>query len=471
MMIYMQPTDWADASDRYAFQVRVDSNNVVQIRKSAANTIRFNYTAGATSNALNDTSQTSNARFTQCVITWSKSNNRVRCYVNGAQSGATLTGLGTWVGTPASGNTLIGAFGASSLVFSGQLAYATIWTRELTAAEVQSLYFFNLSAEPNLIVTAPQNWQVYQRSGSTGTIAITGYVTGGTYDVEARYNGGGWATIAASAKGSFSGSLTGQAQGAGVCDVRLVAKPYIGSSATIGIGDVFIIAGQSNASGRGYNQQSYTRSGGVWASLFGNDYVWREMTDPTDNANNQVDAASSDLAFSPGGSVWPLVATSYLASQGVPCAFVPCALGGSSSTDWQPGASHTDRNTLYGSANYRASLTGAKAILWWQGEADALNNVTQATYTTKLTAIANAFFADRGVKLMPAKLQTCSGLTAPQAAEMNNAVIALWGTGNILTGPDLSGQTSDDSFHLQQDSKLASAATLWWNAIKAAFGW
>jgi hypothetical protein len=309
---------------------------------------------------------------------------------------------------------------------------------------------------------------IIQRSGATGTIPVRGFAAGGV-DIEARWNGGAWTTIATNVSGAYSGSFA-NVSGQGPVEIRIKNAPTIASTirANTGIGDVFIVAGQSNAGGQGTNLQGYSHAT-LKAGLFGNDYIWRELVDPTDSIVNQYDAVSQD--GNALGSAWPLLATLHMAATGVPCAFVPCALTSTAITLWLPGASHTDRATLYGSMVTRALLTGAKVVLWWQGETDAVNSMSQATYSGHLVTIANAVQADLGVKLMPCKLQNCSGATAPNQANINNAIGANWGVGNVLAGPDFTDIASDDAFHLKTDAKLLTAAQRWWAALQTAFGW
>lgn len=307
-----------------------------------------------------------------------------------------------------------------------------------------------------------------QRSGTTADIAISGLVGTGTHSIEARFNGGAWTTIAVSASGTFSGTLSGQNQGQGALEARYVDQPWqMATVIPVGIGDVFVVAGQSNASGRGSNSQSYSGSSG--ARLFGNNYLWSNLSDPSDSDSGQVDTVSSDSIAS--GSVWPLVATSFLLDQAVPIAFIPCAKGGTSITQWQPGADHFDRSTLYGSMAYRATnVGGIKAVLWWQGETDALASMSQATYNSNLDSLANAINSDLSVTLVPCKLQTCTGIPDVDESRINAAIAQAWGDNpNVTQGPDLTGITSNDAFHLTTDVNLQAAATLWWSALEAAF--
>lgn len=232
----------------------------------------------------------------------------------------------------------------------------------------------------------------------------------------------------------------------------------------------FIIAGQSNASGRGTHAQLY--SGAVRSYLFGNDYVFRYLTDPTDSVTGQVDNVSSEGAGE-GGSVWPLVASLYASARGVGCIMVPCAKGGTAIADWQPGVDHEDRATLYGSMVHRARWIGATCVLWWQGERDALIGTSQASYAANLQALGDALRADLGVPLVACKLQNNSAPYAAGQGAINAAIGATWGTHNVIPGPDLSVITTapEEAVHLITDAKLAQAAGLWWQALRAAFGW
>lgn len=233
--------------------------------------------------------------------------------------------------------------------------------------------------------------------------------------------------------------------------------------------DIFIVAGQSNASGRGTNNQSYSHAT-LSAGLFGNDYVWKNLADPTDSATGQIDTVSSDGAAA-AGSLWPLLATLIMSDQNATVAFVPCAKGGTSITAWLPGANHQDRTTLYGSMVFRAGQVGQiKAVLWWHGETDAIAAMSQATYNGHLDTIANAIQADMGVKLMPCLLQNSSGITDVDEQKIRDATSEAWGdNANVLIGPDFSDIASDDTFHLMTNAKLQLAADRWFVALETAF--
>jgi hypothetical protein len=238
---------------------------------------------------------------------------------------------------------------------------------------------------------------------------------------------------------------------------------------------VFICAGQSNMSGRGTNSQSYGHAT-LRAVNFKNSYTWQMLIDPYDTATGQTDSVSADSSPAAAGSFIPLLATSYIADRSLPIAFVPCAHGSTTIADWQPGADHNDRTTLYGSMNYRITQAGgAKAVLWWQGESDAIAGTAEATYNAALDTLANAINSDQGIKLVVCKLQDLSAASgAPDETAVNNAINTAWGdNANVLTGPTFADLTpsSADGLHFISDAELATVAGRWWTAIETAFGW
>ncbi len=131
-----------------------------------------------------------------------------------------------------------------------------------------SFLFFHIihveaqSDNPNSItITTPVAYQVFQRNANNhANITITGTYSGTLTAIEASWNGGSYTTIVASpAGGVFSGTLSNQTAGQGMLAVRFTNDTAASSSKSyVGIGDIFVIAGQSNASGRGGNNQSYS---------------------------------------------------------------------------------------------------------------------------------------------------------------------------------------------------------------------
>lgn len=329
------------------------------------------------------------------------------------------------------------------------------------------------SVNGSITVLSPTNFKTFQRSGTTGNISINGTYTGTPTSIEASFNGGSYATITASPSGgTFNGTLTSQAQGQGTLTVRFTNNTSVSNSKSyVGIGEVFLVAGQSNGSGRGSSNQTYSSTDGFKAVLFGNDYVWKELVDPYDSPTGQIDTVSSDSTA--GGSWVVLLATEIMNQTHVPVAFIPSCLSGTGLTDWAVPTNHQDRTTLYGSAVYRSLQTnGIRAVLWWQGEHEANAGNTQAYYYDNFSPIAVAFKADLNAKTMPIKLQNSAGIPDGQETPILAAIGQAWlDTATVLPGPDVSDITSDDTFHLITTPHLQTAADRWFAALQTAFGW
>ncbi|SEH05265.1 Uncharacterised protein [Candidatus Venteria ishoeyi] len=263
--------------------------------------------------------------------------------------------------------------------------------------------------------------------------------------------------------------MSNQSVGQGSLIVRFTNETTVSDIVdNVGIGDIFIIAGQSNASGRGNTLNNYTH-GSLKATLFGNDDTWKNLEDATDNNANQVDAVSSDPIV--GGSPWPLIATYIMASENIPVAFVPTSIGATTILQWQPGANHSDPSTLYGSMNRRISAVGgsAKAILFFQGEWDLVYGTSQAVYESRLNTFVNTAISDfAGLKTMVGQIGETkySGDDAVRAAQIK----VLHTNVNAILGPvtyDIN--LTVDNLHFKTDTEMAEFARRWYKAIDKAF--
>jgi hypothetical protein len=339
-------------------------------------------------------------------------------------------------------------------------------------------------------VTVPVAYQYFQRTNSTaGLITITANVAGPTGTaVEARFGSGSWASVGSS---DSSGNLTGYlsaAVGQGAVQVRITGTTNATSISTVSVGDIFLLWGQSNASGRSTSNQSFTNTTTL-AGLYGNDQVWRTLVDPVDSSTNQVDSISSDYDAAGMGSVWPIVANEVIAANGVPVAFVPCAKGstgfGASQPSWIPATDRYDTATLFGSAMSRLRDIGGKvaAILWWQGEG-GFDDTTSASYNTPFSNMAAIVATEfPGTKIIPAKLQDCTGILDSRQTNGWYAIGLLWSTNvNVLRGPTLadapvggSGNIFSENengtpyYHIKTSTNTVAAAHRWATNLIAHF--
>lgn len=326
-------------------------------------------------------------------------------------------------------------------------------------------------------LTSHSSRQVVQRTGSSTSITFSGRYIGQQSSVEIRYNGGAWtsATVNRSA-GTWSCTMS-LPSGQGSLEARLSGNDATRITLSyFGVGDVICIGGQSNGAGRGLSNQSYTHPT-LKASRFNKAYVWDDLVDPTSDSTGALDSVLFDYDPSGMGSVWPLVATGFMAARGWPLGIVPSCKGGTGITLWTPPATPFDRTTLAGAMMHRARVTGAKLICWWQGEG-GYDDVTGSSYYVPYMQLSAAVAANLpGVKMMPCKLQYCTAVTDPRNTNGWTAIQYIWDNDpNSVVGPTLASNAppisgdlvTDDGFHLQSNVNLQAAADRWLASILAA---
>ena len=162
---------------------------------------------------------------------------------------------------------------------------------------------------------------------------------------------------------NFSSHIIAQDQ---VISGNPIPNKYIGKLS------LFILAGQSNMSGRG-EMPSEPLPVNPKVFVFGNDYRWHYGIEPIDASQGQVDTVSRD------GKARYSIATSFANTMlekdsSLVIGFIPCARGATSIEEWQRNLSE---NSLYGSClkRTRAASTMGQIVglLFAQGESDALD--------------------------------------------------------------------------------------------------
>lgn len=236
---------------------------------------------------------------------------------------------------------------------------------------------------------APLTLKVHQRNeDDEATIAISGTYTGGLPEViKARFvprSGSGIdtgeVTIDASlAGGNYSGSMTVTA---GFYDLTVTAYNGLTGIGTatvekIGVGDVFIVAGQSNFANQGQSARTVTSERSIKTDLTG---AWAVGSDP------QPSASGTD------GSPWPAFMDALTALTGYPVAVYDVAQGSTDVGDWQPGQANYNNKLRVAVQDFVED--GFRAVLWGQGESDSVQVETQAYYYDALVTIIDATRTD-----------------------------------------------------------------------------
>lgn len=246
-----------------------------------------------------------------------------------------------------------------------------------------------------LRVTNPVPRMVFQRSiYNEATIIVTGLASPAATLVEARFvplaiNQGSvtaWKQLSLSPGSSvFRGQVTVSA-GWYRLDVRAKAGTTLLSETKVnrvGVGEVFVVAGQSNAYG-GLERIPNTTDDRVSCVDSRQDNLIEQLL-PVQFSHTSY---GTNIGPSQPPHIWGPLGDKLTQRLNVPVLFLGAALGGSDSFEWQRSAAGTI-GTTPGSSVYRRlgvallhyiRRTGARAVLWHQGESDRLYNTSTQDY-------------------------------------------------------------------------------------------
>ena len=361
----------------------------------------------------------------------------------------------------------------------------------LTAAQVQ--------------VSFPTSRAVFQRNATNqATFRITGYYTSAITQVQARVvarDGKGttidWQTIQNNpAGGVFAGDLTASG---GWYDLQvrgLNGTQPVGDAITVervGVGEVFVVAGQSNAQGvhRTAPLSTDDRVNCV-------NYRYPDGGFPSDPAIPQFshldDGDNSFIAPRGIGSwCWGRLGDLLAARLNVPIMFFNAAFNGTSVRNWSDSAPEGGVARGYGNAPYPArqpyinlkialqyycNMLGVRAVLWHQGEADNLFATTTQSYVTDLQFVINQSRRDfgRDVAWMVARASYYDVTkVSPAVIAAQNQVIST--TTAVFPGPSTDTVqvprtrpplNDPDGVHFDYNG-LVSVSTLWNSSLDDSF--
>lgn len=308
-------------------------------------------------------------------------------------------------------------------------------------AFVSLCFICNTCLAQTVSLSYPVNNSVIQRNTlNTATVTVAGQLNYGNLAVTVSYRfrpvgptgipaAPGPATNLNLAPNGMFYVLPVVSKGWYLCEILVNGVVYTANK--FGVGDVFIIAGQSNAQGVPKLTYPLPSSAGIPEWIIGTSEdktCTRKLPESFTHLfplNTSDDVKRHSRLGPTGNTIWAYAVLGKLISDsngGMPVAFFNAATGGSSVTEWKQGADGVEAKHPYTGAqvclgymggsvvpkdyygqpytalktalNYYGSLFGVRAILWHQGEADADPNVdpiykasSAADYQAKLQAV------------------------------------------------------------------------------------
>ena len=330
------------------------------------------------------------------------------------------------------------------------------------------LVLISFWAKAQIQVTFPINRAIIQRDNANkATLRITGYYTTPITRVEARLlvrDGIGtatdWQSIQTNPTGGvYAGDLTGSG-GWYNLEVRAMnGSQQVGSTATVervGIGEVFVIAGQSNAQGI---HQSAPNPLNDLVNCVNSSYGNNFPTDPTKPVFTQLDN-SDGFTIAPrgiGSWSWGQLGDILVKRLRVPIMFFNAGFAGTAVRNWresapeggtaysvyigEPYGSRQPYINLKLSLQFYANMLGVRAVLWHQGEADNLINTPTQDYINDLNFVINQTRQDYNQRLSWIVSRVSygdfiGGTDAAIIAAQNQVINA---TPNVFAGPMTDG--------------------------------
>ncbi len=322
-----------------------------------------------------------------------------------------------------------------------------------------------------LTITSPSRMQVVQRrTKNEGVVKLAGTCSTAANEIRYRISGqpqigalsSNWQTVPVDAKTQiFETSMSLPSGGWYALDVKAFADGKEVATAGLdkfGVGEVFVVAGQSNAGSYGSEKQE-TKTGLV--SEF-DGQQWNVANDPQKGAGGT------------GGSFMPAFGDAMAKRLGVPIGLIPVAAGGTSVRQWLPKGIRFKQNTTTGAGVVQtgdeyestgalfSSLTkpmkalgigGFRAVLWHQGESDAGQareghpadrQISGAQYIEFMEQVIRR---SRNAAAWPVPwitaITTYHSERDPGDDEFRAAMQSLWSKGLSWPGPDTDTLTGD----------------------------
>ncbi len=302
--------------------------------------------------------------------------------------------------------------------------------------------------QPEITLLSPRPLQVVQRSTrSGGLVLVSGRVKCECGAVEVRFSGKGidgdlpdqWQPVRYNpVDRTFMDRVQVPAGGWYKVEVRATHNgdpPRVATVEKVGVGEVFVTAGQSNSTNCG--QFKTTQTSGMVSGFGGTS--WQIADDPQPGAHDKTE----------GGSPWPAFGDAMYAKYKVPIGIAVTGHGGTSTVQWDPKGGEGSLFMWFMHRVYQLGPGGFRAVLWHQGESDVA--MTTDDYVAKLSAIIRESRQQAGYEFPWFVAQVSyHSPEKPRHDNMRNAHAKIWELGVALPGPDTDTLAGDNR---DQDGK------------------
>lgn len=340
-----------------------------------------------------------------------------------------------------------------------------------------------------MTISMPVERSVFQRVNNKATIQIGGSTSTFINQLQVKLsvlNGGistDWTTVNTNIYGEFRCQIPDIDAGWYKIEIRgLVngAQVAYDEVERVGVGEVFIIAGQSNAQG-GRNNAAYATQIYYGAQDDRVNCINFSTDDPNYTyplPNISKIAAETDIA--PKGKAswcWALLGDIIAQEWNVPVIFFNAAVGATTIQTWSNGANNNNEPyiDLKKTLEYYAKIYGARTLLWHQGESDIFDfsvNMPQScvNYSNNLSNVINKSRTDFNPNLswVISKVSMIAGYTDGNLVNCQETA-ALMPNSNRFLGPYTDpiqplASDRDEGVHFR-GTGFIELAEAWFNSI------